>query len=433
MSFDLYTIKKILKISSEISAQIPNKNDNIFVFSTKILSIFDSITNHIKLFKQADDITSFVNRFGKFEQKYNAHFAGIFFNTLLYNEFKIKEYIINDYQNLIHAKCKFGELIFVKYTDSQDAYSRSFYHTIGFDFIKLMNVFWEKYSGRILLESKIAGNASYERTNTVTLSPYNQKNDAIFGSLLNEKAKFKEMHNKYVKDNVQRTYLFYGKPGTGKSSFALSVAQELSNRILILNADGLKNFLVSDLGFLLDCLNPEFLIIDDIDRIDMEDSLSTLFLIFSEFKSKYNKISVIITLNDINSLDQALIRPGRVDEIIEFKTPDEDDRREILSRYLIEFGISEYDIDEIIIESEGLTAAFLKEISVQIKYKSKQEVLNIIYNMKKIFGIESAMESEGSEDSEFKEDITEKKIINKSSSKNFRKLLSKLRRSKIHV
>ena len=145
----------------------------------------------------------------------------------------------------------------------------------------------------------------------------------------------------YTKRGIpyRRGYLMYGPPGTGKSSLSLSIAGHFDLDIYILN---LANMDDSTLNKLFTKLSQHCVILlEDVDVASQnrmqakEADHSDVDLSFFETQKKTVTLSgllnaldgvgsqegrlLIMTTNYIERLDDALIRPGRVDRKIEFR------------------------------------------------------------------------------------------------------------------
>lgn len=123
----------------------------------------------------------------------------------------------------------------------------------------------------------------------------------------------------------RRGYLLHGPPGTGKTSFAYALAGELHLKLCALS---LTNSKLNDqtIADLLQKTPPRSLIlIEDIDAFfvarDKQDSrievsFSGLLNALDGVAAQEGRI-VFLTTNHLDRLDRALIRPGRVDVVVE--------------------------------------------------------------------------------------------------------------------
>ena len=123
----------------------------------------------------------------------------------------------------------------------------------------------------------------------------------------------------------RRGYLLYGPPGTGKSSFIQAVAGHLDFNIAILN--------VSERGLTDDRLNHlltkvprrTVVLLEDVDVAFMNrktpgpDGFASASVTFSGLLNALDGVAsaeeriIFLTTNHVERLDEALIRPGRVD------------------------------------------------------------------------------------------------------------------------
>ncbi|KAJ6021257.1 P-loop containing nucleoside triphosphate hydrolase protein [Penicillium herquei] len=133
----------------------------------------------------------------------------------------------------------------------------------------------------------------------------------------------------------KRGYLLFGPPGTGKSSFSLSLAGKHKLDIYTLQ---LSNISDSTLMRLFAELPPHCIVLlEDVDtagvgRRDSVDpaqgnestsvTLSGLLNVLDGVSSQEGRI-LIMTTNHIEHLDEALIRPGRSDKKVHFKLADQ--------------------------------------------------------------------------------------------------------------
>ncbi len=134
---------------------------------------------------------------------------------------------------------------------------------------------------------------------------------------------------RYARDGVRRNVLIQGKPGTGKSTFCLNAARQLSERTLVLTAESCDSLGDSNWYELLDVLKPTMVIMDDIDRLS-EMKLERKLRMFEE--GFCDVPFILFTSNDLERLPQPLRRPGRIDQILEVEEPSDLALTDVINR-----------------------------------------------------------------------------------------------------
>jgi len=214
-------------------------------------------------------------------------------------------------------------------------------------------------------------------------------------------------HLQYSANNIARTYLFVGNPGVGKSIAALKFADFIGSKTLRIDASGLTILTINELDLLLSGMKPDIVIIDDVDKVkDLNSSLPNLLTMFQDMHRSYPEIVFILTAANISDFDSAMIRPERIDIIVKFEIPNDNDRKQMIEDFLKENNIFNQDIDILIKATEGLTAAYIKEACLRLKYDSQEEVLGYLKEMFDLFGeknIKEKIEKEKAEEKDKKE------------------------------
>ena len=142
--------------------------------------------------------------------------------------------------------------------------------------------------------------------------------------------------------------ILYGPPGTGKTLLAKAVANQTSATFLrIVGSELIQKYLgdgpklVRELFRVAEEHSPSIIFMDEIDAVgtkrydsnsggerEIQRTMLELLNQLDGFDSR-GDVKVIMATNRIDSLDPALIRPGRIDRKIEFPLPNEKTKRRI--------------------------------------------------------------------------------------------------------
>lgn len=171
--------------------------------------------------------------------------------------------------------------------------------------------------------------------------------------------------------------LLYGPPGTGKTMMAKAVASKADATFLKLAASELaQKFigegarLVRDLFDVAEENSPTIIFVDEIDAIAARRTETksdggaevqrTLMQLLSEMDGFDNRgdVRIMAATNRFDMLDDAILRPGRFDRIIEVPVPEEEARRQIFQIHSRDMNtVEEVDFDQLSEETEGFTGA----------------------------------------------------------------------------
>jgi chaperone BCS1 len=168
------------------------------------------------------------------------------------------------------------------------------------------------------------GNRVYGQTLENIFLPSEVKN-----SVINHIDSFLANRERYLK--FGRTYklcfLFTGVPGAGKSSFIKSIALKYNRPIYILSLS--KKLEDESLqGLMGEVKENSIIVLEDIDSFfidreanDVNVSFSAILNLFDGLFTPGNGTILFMTANNPKRLDNALVRPGRVDKIVQFEYP----------------------------------------------------------------------------------------------------------------
>lgn len=232
---------------------------------------------------------------------------------------------------------------------------------------------WNSYGHKSIALSYIESDSTLSNHESIGFSE-----DTAFRALNSQKAdELATEYALYKNSGVTRSVLFYGRPGAGKSTIIRTLIDKLKLRSLTISSDDINRLGFTDsLHKVIDILKPDAVVFDDIDRL--EPDKAKLLLEFTE--RVYKQVKFIFTsVNVVDRLDEAMIRPERIDEIVELESLD----REVIKTVLGDFA--EY-CDDV----KTWPIAFVKEFATRCKVvgpqtakKTMQELAQRVANISK--------------------------------------------------
>uniref|UniRef100_A0A6C0H527 AAA+ ATPase domain-containing protein n=1 Tax=viral metagenome TaxID=1070528 RepID=A0A6C0H527_9ZZZZ len=201
---------------------------------------------------------------------------------------------------------------------------------------------------------------------------------------LNQIIDFLKFPDKYKNYNIRlpKGIIFEGLPGTGKTLFAKAIATEAKcNFIVSSGSDFSMKYIgegaekIKELFNLANKNKPCIIFIDEIDAVgkkrvddgqssgkEHDNTLNALLVELNGFQKSDNVILIGAT-NRIDLLDNALIRPGRIDKIIHIPFPNNQARKSIINLHLkgkpIDYSVS---VDNLIDITQGLSGAQIENL-----------------------------------------------------------------------
>jgi 26S proteasome regulatory subunit T3 len=191
-------------------------------------------------------------------------------------------------------------------------------------------------------------------------------------------------HELYAQIGIDppRGVLLYGPPGTGKTMLAKAVANNTTAAFIrVVGSEFVQKYLgegprmVRDVFRLARENAPAIVFIDEIDAIatkrfdaqtgadrEVQRILLELLNQMDGFDQSVN-VKVIMATNRADTLDAALMRPGRLDRKIEFPMPDRRQKRLIFQTVTNKMNLSEeVDLEDYINRPEKISAADISAI-----------------------------------------------------------------------
>jgi len=193
--------------------------------------------------------------------------------------------------------------------------------------------------------------------------------------------------------------LLVGPPGCGKTMVAKAVASQTNAAFIRMVGSELAQKYIGEGGRMVRELfslakdrAPAIIFLDEIDAIGAKrlDSATsgdrevqrTLMQLLSELDGfdALDNVKIIAATNRPDILDDALLRPGRFDRIVEIPIPDEKGRESILKINISRMSTTKVNINRLVTITKGFSGADLKAVCIEAGMVAIRDERNKVSN-----------------------------------------------------
>lgn len=171
---------------------------------------------------------------------------------------------------------------------------------------------------------------------------------------------------KYWEKGYNRSILFFGPPGSGKSNLIKGIVSELDARTLKFNGmDSIDQNSIIEIirGFAPDCI-----IFEDIDHARVA---SVDFLLGQIEQIAANCKLILASANEVSKLDNAVLRPGRFDQPIEISRLDDE--------VILNLVKNDKELFEI---TKDFPVAYIQELMKRVNVEGKEKAIKSIEDLR---------------------------------------------------
>jgi len=189
----------------------------------------------------------------------------------------------------------------------------------------------------------------------------------------------------------KRGLLFEGKPGTGKTMTMMVGAKKATKKGITLIFCENSNDFEKVVKFALQ-YSPSMVVCEDIDRITAGErtlSIDRMLNILDGIETKHQDLMLVFTSNNVDEIQQAMLRPGRIDVCIHFDPPDAKAAAELVHLYSQGLLAEGEDLGPVGLSLEGQIPAVIREVVERSKLsalrRSAGDTKHLVLNAEDVY------------------------------------------------
>lgn len=179
----------------------------------------------------------------------------------------------------------------------------------------------------------------------------------------------------FEEKGFSRSLFFIGHPGTGKTTCAKKIANRGKNKSLVVFPANC----LSIIGFqIVDYFQPDVFLLENIHQKE-EGSTVNLLAFFENTYKCYPDTHIIVTASEVEDLDNGMLRPGRVDDVLFFPLPTKEETSLLFSYFGKKYECLEKvekQKEYLVKACAGLSPSYIKSVVESISVIEDEEFLD---------------------------------------------------------
>lgn len=380
LRWGLWRVNHTLSSLGEVLSHLPNKQDTWVSSAGKLYSLvreFENYTgimfDHAPWFEVEADAKGFVKQ--TFPMDFLTNSPAL--QSVVARprgEFQVMVEYTTTHTVFVPAFRNMREKGIVEQNDREVVYAKS-----EADFDAFVDSIWESYNNRVFVDCTRIYDQHWSQR--LSYTPLRGTADDLVGRKDILETVYADFTSARV-DGEMRVWLLLGKPGTGKTTFVQHLAERLGCRFMHLSYN-----VLASMGFeKVLKTRPDFLLLDDFDQLHTS--------VCKEILDRLGNLGVlcIITANNAEKFDETVLRPGRIDQIIEFTLPDRAERETLIRHFQKVFrGPNIENLNDVLDLTEGFGHVHCKEVGRRL---SRDPYPVVVEGLKTMARLQKAKETD---------------------------------------